>query len=150
MNITLRELTEENFLDADCLDLSAGQSQFVPSLAHSVSMARLGYAGRNWEPFVIYRGQTVIGAIVFSYNRYTPERINISGFYLGRDFQGKGLGKRTLEGAIPFIRDRYQKCSRISLMVSPENQRAIDLYSHTGFKPSGRTFNNEDEMVYTE
>lgn len=52
--------------------------------------------------------------------------------FVGREFRGKGIGKKLLEKAVDFCRERGY--SRILLMVSASNETAVRLYDRMGFK----------------
>jgi ribosomal protein S18 acetylase RimI-like enzyme len=53
--------------------------------------------------------------------------------FVKEEFRGKGIGKMLVEKAENYCREKGY--SRLSLMVSTSNQRAINLYTRMGLRP---------------
>ena len=53
--------------------------------------------------------------------------------YVKEEFRGKGIGTMLMEKAENYCREK--KYPRLSLMVSADNQRAVNLYAKMGLKP---------------
>lgn len=69
-----------------------------------------------------------------SYNMMTGETYGfIYDIYVSEEFRGEGIGKTLMEKAENYCRKKGYP--RLSLMVSAENQRAINLYTRMRLKP---------------
>ena len=55
-------------------------------------------------------------------------------FGIDQDYQGRGLGKMLLEASLAFA---HEKGLQIKIEVHRENQRALDLYTRSGFRYLG-------------
>lgn len=53
--------------------------------------------------------------------------------FVKEEFRGKGIGKMLMEKSENYCREKGYP--RLSLMVSADNQRAINLYTRMGLKP---------------
>lgn len=75
------------------------------------------------------------GSIVGSYGLYPTEAgvCELRKMYLHRDYRGKGLGRRLLEGALAHARQSGFR--RITLETASVLKEAIGLYESYGFKP---------------
>ena len=71
MAITLRPITEDNFIDAFNLKLKDGQERFV---SHPIRSLAQAYVYRNQcQPFGIYSGGLMVGYVMVIYDRDVPE-----------------------------------------------------------------------------
>ena len=69
--INLREITEENFIDAFNLKLAMGQERFV---SHPIRSLAQAYVYRDQcQPFGIYEGDTMVGYVLVIYDFDIPE-----------------------------------------------------------------------------
>lgn len=59
------------------------------------------------------------------------------GLLVRDDFKGKGIGSALLSSGIDFA-ENWLGLHRLSLIVYPDNERAIHLYERNGFKIEGR------------
>ena len=68
---------------------------------------------------------------------------------IDKKYQGKGLGRKTLEAAMDLIRSfPFGKADKVWLSYEPENTRAKKLYNRYGFVENGDTCGNEVVAVY--
>ena len=69
--IYLRNITEENFIDAFHLNLAPGQERFV---SHPIRSLAQAYVYREQcQPFGIYKGDTMVGYVMVIYDYDIPE-----------------------------------------------------------------------------
>lgn len=143
-NISLRNIDENNFLDAFRLELAEEQQKFV---SHPIRSLAQAYVYRNQcTPFGIYHGDVMVGYVMVIYD-YDEETYNIWHMMIDRHRQGKGYGKAALKRILEYIRTKPFGASDLVLLTcSPENQIAYRLYSELGFTETGRTDEDAVEM----
>lgn len=133
MNVTLREITPENFRQCIDLKVADGQEKFVATNVVSIAQAKI-YPTAN--PFAVYHEDEMVGFVMYGYD--TDEEH----FYLGRlmidaQHQGKGFGKAATLAVIEKMR-QIEDCREIYLSFVPENTGAERLYSSVGFERTGK------------
>lgn len=140
MNVSLREITPENF--KECIDLKVAdeQSSFVASNLMSIAQSKI-FPSRN--PVAVYAGDEMVGFAMFGFDADDGR------FYLGRlmiaaAHQGKGYGKAAVLAVIETLRENPD-CREIYLSFVPENINAERLYEKIGFERTGEL--NGDEIV---
>lgn len=144
MNISLREITPENFSEVIELDVAENQKLFVAPNVKSIAQAKI-YPNAN--PLAIYNGaDELVGFVMYGYDSEDEK------YYLGRlmidaQHQGKGYGKAATLEVIRRMRE-IEGCDAIYLSFVPENTGAEKLYSSVGFKRTGELNGNEIVMRY--
>ena len=143
--ITLREITEENFIDAFQLKLAAGQEAFV---SHPIRSLAQAYVYREQcQPFGIYEGDTMVGYVMVIYDYDIPE-YDIWHMMIDESQQGKGYGSKALSLVLDYIRTKpFGDSDRVALTCNKENEAALRLYHRLGFRPTGVEEEDEIEMV---
>ena len=143
MNVSLREITPENF--KECIDLKVAdeQSSFVASNLMSIAQAKI-YPSRH--PMAVYTGEKMVGFVMFGHDSDDGK------FYLGRlmiaaEHQGKGYGKATVLAVIEKLRENPD-CREIYLSFVPENTHAERVYEKIGFERTGEISEGEIVMRY--
>jgi len=141
MNISLREITPENFAKVINLDVAEDQKLFVAPNVKSIAQA---YIHPDSVPLAVYNGDDeLVGFVMYGYDPDDEK------YYLGRlmidaNYQGKGYGKAaTLE--VVRRMSEIEDCQAIYLSFVPENTGAERLYSSVGFERTGKL--NGDEIV---
>lgn len=133
MDILVKEITAENWIEAVKLKVSSDQESFVASNAVSLAQSK-------FQPFLdchgFYLDEEMVG---FSATGKNPEdgTIWIARFMIGEQFQGKGYGKKGSIKLIEFLKEKHE-CSEIFLDVAPENEIAIKMYESVSFKDTGK------------
>ncbi|NPD89747.1 MAG: GNAT family N-acetyltransferase [Asgard group archaeon] len=133
MDINIKEITAENWVDAVKLKVKEDQENFIASNAVSLAQSK-------FHPFIechgFYAGEEMVG---FSATGKNPEdgEIWIARFMIGEKFQGKGYGKKCSIKLLEFLKERHN-CFKIFLDVAPENEIAIKMYESVGFKDTGK------------
>ncbi|MEJ2506038.1 MAG: GNAT family N-acetyltransferase [Ignavibacteriaceae bacterium] len=83
-----------------------------------------------------------VGIAVFIINEKikTKHIANIYGIFVKKEFRGKGIGKKLINGTLKII-SQNKSVSKIKLAVNPEQNAAVDLYKQFGFKVAGKLKN---------
>ncbi len=145
MNITLRPIDEENFLDAFNLKLKKEQESFV---SHPIRSLAQAYVYRSQcQPFGIYHDDTMVGYVMVIYDYDIPE-YDIWHMMIDEAQQGNGYGKAAMQKVIEYIETKpFGTSNRVALTCSVENAPALHLYKSLGFAPSGAKYDDEIELV---
>ena len=88
---------------------------------------------RTEHYFAVLNGEEMIGYYVFELN---AEIVDV-GLGMRPDLTGQGNGTAFLEAGLAFVMDRYAP-KQIELAVATFNERAIRLYTKSGFEPVKR------------
>lgn len=134
MKLTIREIAEDNFVEAMRLEVKPDQHQFVASNAASIAQSKF-HAFLNC--YGIYDEATMVGFCAFGKH---PENgtVWIVRYMVGAQFQQKGYGRGGLRVLLKHLRQEYD-CSSVFLDVAPGNDRVIRFYEGAGFKDTGET-----------
>jgi diamine N-acetyltransferase len=145
MTVELRRITEENFQAVIKLEVLPEQSGFVAPNMRGLAETHI-YP--DAEPRAVYAGDEPVGFVLFHpINKDKPaEGHSIVRLMIGRQFQGRGLGRQALEAAVEWI-VRERGVDRIRLSVVPLNVRARGLYRSAGFVETGEIDDGEIVMV---
>ncbi len=137
--ISLKPITEDNFLDAFNLKLAPGQEEYV---SHPIRSLAQAYVYREQcQPFGIYDGDTMVGYVMVIYDYDIPE-YDIWHMMVDEAYQGRGYGRAALTEVMEYIKSKpFGDSNRVTLTCNKENPKAMGLYASMGFKETG----NEDE-----
>ncbi len=142
-NVSLREVTQDNWLATLQLEVQPDQQRFVaaytPIAAIALAKAYIRPGGKEWAPYAIFAGATVVGFVELAYQPGSQDEYWIFHFFIDQRFQGCGYGKAALAALIAFVRERYPDCQTLQLVVHPDNHRAQRLYTRAGFRATGET-----------
>ncbi|MBQ4425487.1 MAG: GNAT family N-acetyltransferase [Lachnospiraceae bacterium] len=143
--VELRNITEDNFLDAFHLRLEPGQERFV---SHPIRSLAQAYVYRDQcQPFGIYADDRMIGYVMVIYDYDIPE-YDIWHMMIDESMQGKGFGSEALDRVIDFIRTKpFGNSGRVALTCNKNNLTASKMYESKGFRASGIGEEDEIEMV---
>ncbi|HUT82026.1 MAG TPA: GNAT family N-acetyltransferase [Candidatus Bathyarchaeia archaeon] len=137
MKMSVKEITEENWIDAIKLKVKKEQEGFVASNAISLAQSK-------FHPFLecygIFADEKMIG---FSALGINPEdnKLWIARHMIDENSQGQGYGKKGLKAVIEFMNEKF-KPKEILLDVEENNEIATKLYVKAGFKPTGEKHGN--------
>ena len=147
MMVSLKPITEENFLDAFHLTLAPGQENYV---SHPVRSLAQAYVYRNQcQPFGIYTADRMVGYVMVIYDWDVPE-YDIWHMMIDESEQGHGYGGEALDRVIDYIRTKpFGDSNRVALTCNIDNSVAIKLYERRGFEPTGVEDEDEIELVLT-
>lgn len=147
MAITLRPITEDNFIDAFNLKLKDGQERFV---SHPIRSLAQAYVYRDQcQPFGIYSGEMMVGYVMVIYDRDVPE-YDIWHMMIDISQQGNGFGKAALELVLNYIKGKpFGDSGRVALTCNKDNSAALNLYKSFGFELTGGEDDDEVELALT-
>ncbi len=147
MAITLRPITEDNFIDAFNLKLKDGQERFV---SHPIRSLAQAYVYRDQcQPFGIYSGEMMVGYVMVIYDYDVPE-YDIWHMMIDSSQQGNGFGKAALELVLEYIKGKpFGDSGRVALTGNKDNPAALNLYKSFGFELTGGEDDDEVELALT-
>ena len=145
--IRLRNITEDNFIDAFNLKLAPGQERFV---SHPVRSLAQAYVYREQcQPFGIYEGDVMVGYVMVIYDYDIPE-YDIWHMMIDEAHQGRGYGCAAVDRVLEYIRTKpFGPSDRVTLTCNKENTRALNLYKSKGFSETGAEYEDEIELSLT-
>ena len=145
--ITLRAITEENFIDAFNLKLAPGQERFV---SHPVRSLAQAYVYREQcQPFGIYEGDTMVGYVMVIYDYDIPE-YDIWHMMIDESYQRRGYGSAALDLVLDYIKTKpFGSSNRVTLTCNRDNIQALKLYKSKGFIETGAEDEDEIELSWT-
>ena len=147
MNISLRPIGEDNFLDAFNLKLGEGQEAFV---SHPVRSLAQAYVYRNQcQPFGIYADEMMVGYVMVIYDYDIPE-YDIWHMMIDATQQGRGYGSAAMKRVLEYIRRKpYGESNRVALTCNADNAAALKMYRALGFDFTGNEDDGEVELALT-
>ena len=143
--VELKEITEDNFLDAFHLELAPGQERFV---SHPIRSLAQAYVYREQcQPFGICAEGKMVGYVMVIYDYDVPE-YDIWHMMIDRSAQGQGYGSSALDRVLGYIRTKpFGPSGRVALTCHKENPAARKLYEKKGFAATGVEDEDEIELV---
>lgn len=144
--LTVRPITEKNWLTALTLDVHPAQHAFTASVERSLARAYIQPYGYIYEPMAIYVGAAMVGFYCFVYRLDDGSHCVLNGFFIDKAQQGRGYGRAFLAYFLDRLRRQSPPYAELLLTVHPENQVAIHLYTTFGFTTTGRLIEGEQEM----
>ena len=143
--ISLKVISEDNFVDAFNLKLAKGQEEYV---SHPVRSLAQAYVYRNQcQPFGIYDDDRMVGYVMVIYDYDIPE-YDIWHMMIDASEQKKGYGRAALRQVIEYIREKpFGNSSRIALTCNKNNPIARKLYESFGFSATGVEEEDEVELA---
>ena len=111
--ITLKKITEENFIDAFNLKLDPKQEEYV---SHPIRSLAQAYVYREQcQPFGIFNDEKMVGYVMVIYDYDIPE-YDIWHMMIDMDSQGKGYGSAALDKVLDYIKSKGDRESIIQVM----------------------------------
>jgi diamine N-acetyltransferase len=143
LNITLRDVTRDNWLECVRLKVAEDQQRYVAS--NAVSLAQSKYEP-ECVPLAVYDGETMVGFVMYHPEDYGLSKLwFIERLMVGQQYQGKGYGRAAMEGLIAHLK-AIPGYAAILISFIPVNTAADRLYSSLGFTDTGEI--EEGEIVY--
>ena len=156
--VTLKEITNANIWKVCKLEPFEEQKDFVAGNMQSLAEA---YAtrneGNNALPLAVYDDGELIGFVMIGKGTVgnedesdlIKENYSLWRLMIDKKFQGRGLGKQTIDAAMALIRTfPFGPAEKVWLSYEPENIRARDIYRKYGFVENGEMCGNEIVAVY--
>lgn len=141
MDVSLREITDENLRPVMDLDVTEEQRQFVAP--NSRSIAEACFTTDAWMR-AIYAGDAPAGFLLLSERRDVP-RYYLWRFMIDHRFQGRGIGRAAMEQLIDYVRG-LPDAREMYLSYVPHPSGPRDFYARLGFTDTGREDGGELEM----
>lgn len=143
MNVTLRDITADNWRDCVSLKVGPGQENFVASNAFSLAQSKYE---PELIPQAIYDGETMVGFLM-----YRPADLGLAKMWyiyrlmVAHDQQGKGYGRAGMECLLERLR-AIPGYNAVLISFVPDNDAARKLYASLGFEDTGEI--EDGEIVY--
>lgn len=132
MEITLRDVTLDNWVEVIELEISKEQEAYVALNSESIAESSFydHYVNR-----AIYRGEEVVGFLQYyqELEEGLPDEFYIAQFMIDLKLQGAGIGKKATELAIKEI-SAIPACKIISILYMPGHHVMRKFYSAFGFE----------------
>ncbi len=132
MEITLRDITKDNWRECIDLKVGLGQENFVASNLYSLAESKFE---PEWTPLTIYSGETMVGFTMYGRDdrdgSYWIIRLMVDAAH-----QGRGYGRAAMAEVIRRLR-ALPDCREIKISFAPENIAAEKLYLDLGFQRTG-------------
>jgi len=127
VNITLREVTKDNYMDICDLEVADDQKRHLSS---------------NMESLVESKFYETM-PVGFIMGDRSSDTVGIFRFMIDFNFQNKGIGRAALELAIAEIR-QIEGIKKIEICYHPDNKIAKRLYLKIGFQEVGMDESGDD------
>ena len=133
--IKLKEITEDNWIDAASLSVADEQKAFV---APAIGILARGYVYRdcNARVYAIENDETMVGIALVREFSEEPLGYDLQQFMIGKQFQHRGYGS----AALGLILDELRKeahYDHVEVCVKKADNAAVRLYEKHGFVDSG-------------
>lgn len=144
MSILIKNITDENFLDAFHLKLKREQRKFV---SHPIRSLAQAYVYRNQcQPFGIYHDDRMVGYVMVIYDD-TVRKYAVWHMMIDESQQGRGFGKAALSLVLEYIKKKpFGDSDCVVLTCNKENVHALGLYRSLGFELTGNEDGDEAEL----
>jgi len=132
MNISLREVTRENWLDVIDLEISKEQEAYVALNSESIA------ASHFYDHYInraIYCDDQVVGFLQYyqEIDEGLPNEYYIAQFMVDLKLQGQGIGSKATKLAIAEI-SQIPECKIISILYMPGHHVMRRFYQRFGFE----------------
>lgn len=124
-----REINKDNYWDCINLSVSKSQEHFVADNKQSLIES---FYEDGLYPLGIYDQDIMIGFLLYDYDKSYPGW-SLSRFMIGKQYQGKGYGKKALNDFVAFFKNKH-KADTLYISVSLDNEVALKMYKRFGFK----------------
>lgn len=148
MQVSLREITEDNAQAVLALRTTPEQERFVSTVAYSLREAAENPEGNPWFR-AVYAGERPVGFVMLGWN-VEPRPPEIYGpWYLWKllidhRYQGQGYGAAVVRQIIELVRD--QGAAELLTSYVPGEGSPEGFYARLGFVPTGEV-NTDGETV---
>jgi diamine N-acetyltransferase len=139
--VYLENINEDNFYK---LVNMKKQNHVAPNV-YSIAQAYVSPKGR--PKAILNQEKEVVGFVMYGLDG--DDELWIWRLSIDTPYQRKGYGKAAVKEVIKNVLKEYPEEAELWLGTSPENERAIKLYTSLGFKDSGKTaYDDEKVFVY--
>ena len=124
-----RKIDKSNYWDCIALTIDDSQEGFVAD--NKQSLVEAAYEDGLYT-LGIYQDETMVGFVLYDYDETFPGW-SMSRFMIGKQFQGKGYGKRAVVAFLEYFKANHD-ADKLYISVSLDNTVARKMYSDIGFK----------------
>ena len=132
INVELREITKDNYIDCVCVHVREDQESYVYSNSFSLTQAHFE---KEQYPYGIYCDEIMVGFLMFGWDT-DLEHWSLVRFMVDARYQGRGIGQQALRIFLSRFRAKYGLVP-LCLRVNRDNDAAIHLYKKLGFEQTG-------------
>ena len=140
-----RKIGRSNYQECMALTVAQDQALFVADNTRSLTEAAFE---EGLYTLGIYHGDTMVGFILYDYDDTYPGW-SMSRFMIGRQFQGKGYGKKAVEEFLRYFHEKHH-ADKIYISVSLENTVARKMYAKIGFRELQETEYTYNGILFRE
>ena len=127
--MNFRKIDKSNYWD--CMNLVVDQSQTHFVADNKQSLVEATYE-EGLHTLGIYDEDTMVGFLLYDYDETYPGW-SLSRFMIGKQYQGKGYGKKAVIEFLDYFKERYS-ANKLYISVSVDNKVARKMYLDIGFK----------------
>ena len=147
MPLRFEEITDDNYHELIDLEVKPDQKNcfyFKSTKPNIMSLAE-AYVRKGSKVLAVYNDDTMIGCVYYHIFKLPEGKKEawITRFMIDQRYQGKGLGRETMNMLIAHIREEAGEDVSIGLSYEPENALAKKLYDSLGFVASGKIFGGQ-------
>ncbi len=124
-----KAIDKTNYQECMALEVDESQKYFVAD--NTRSLVEAAYEDGLYT-LGIYDGDTMVGFVLYDYDDTYPGW-SMSRFMIGRQFQGRGYGKRSVREFLEYFKAKHA-AKKIYISVSLDNFVARKMYSDIGFR----------------
>lgn len=146
MNIELKEIDRNNWLETIGLEVYLEQKDFVAPNAVSLAEAYVQPDNLGLHPLAIYADDVLVGFAMYGRHPQHERGQWIQRFMIDQRYQGQGFGKAAMSLLLELLKSK-DDCHEIGLCVNPDNRAAQAFYRSFGFVDTGRM--HSGEQVYS-
>lgn len=125
-----KAIDKTNYQECMALEVDESQKYFVAD--NTRSLVETAYEDGLYT-LGIYDGDTMVGFVLYDYDDTYPGW-SMSRFMIGRQFQGRGYGKRSVREFLEYFKVKHG-ADKIYISVSLDNTVARKMYADIGFRP---------------
>ena len=141
MEVSLRQVSKENYEEVCELDVTKEQEDFVACNMWSIVESKYN---EGYETRVIYLKEEPVG--FFMWVKESRIKISIWRFMVDKNHQQKSIGRVALNLALAEIK-KVSGLQEIEICYNPKNPVAKEFYSSFGFSEVGMDEDDEDMLA---
>lgn len=139
MDLTLSDVTADNWRDVADLAPRDDQRRFVPALAARYLL--LGVHGDTWHNLAAFEGGVAVAHVMWGQD--DDGSLWIGGLLVDAAHQGRGVGRRVVE----LLLERWQdEPGPVRMSYHPDNAASRALFAGLGFVDTGEWADDERVM----
>ena len=141
MEVSLRQVTKENYEEVCELDVTKEQEDYVACNMWSIVESKYN---EGYETRVIYMKEEPVG--FFMWVKESGIKVSIWRFMVDKKHQQKSIGRVSLNLALAEIK-KVSDLQEIEICYNPKNPVAKEFYSSFGFSEVGMDEDDEDMLA---